>query len=133
MSVENIELARKGYDAWNRADVDWFLEHMTEDVEVKPLRGVGDFERVYRGHAGWKRFWEGWRDAWSRIEIRVELVQDMGDHGVLALLTFEGVGRSSGVEVSMTVSHWLTFQDGMLSGITVMTPEAAERRREARG
>ena len=133
MSEQNIELAREGYEAWNRGDVDWLLEHMTEDVEVKPLRGVGDFEEVYSGHEGWKKFWDGWREAWSSIEIRVERMQDMADHGVLALLTFEGVGRKSGAAVSMAVSHWLTFRDGQMCGITVMTPDAAERRYAERG
>jgi len=132
MSEENLQLARQGYEAWNRGDADWLLEHMTEDVEVEPLRGVGDFDKVYSGHEGWKRFWEGWREAWSTIEIRVERMEDMGDQGALALLTFEGVGRGSGVEVSMTVSHWLTFREGLVSAVRVLTPEAAERRREAR-
>jgi ketosteroid isomerase-like protein len=132
MSAENVALARQGYEAWNRGDADWLLEHMTEDVEVEPLRGVGDFDKVYSGHEGWKRFWEGWREAWSTIEVRVERMEDMGDQGALALLTFEGVGRGSGAEVSMTVSHWLTFREGQVSAVRVLTPEAAERRREAR-
>jgi ketosteroid isomerase-like protein len=133
MSKENLELARQGYEAWNRGDADWLMEHMTEDVEVEPLRGVGDFDKVYSGHEGWKRFWEGWREAWSTIEIRVEHMEDMGDQGALALLTFEGVGRGSGAEVSMTVSHWLTFREGRVSAVRVLAPEAAERRREVRG
>jgi ketosteroid isomerase-like protein len=132
MSEENLELARDGYEAWNRGDADWLMEHMTEDVEVEPLRGIGDFEKVYNGHEGWKRFWEGWREAWSTIEVHVERMEDMGDQGALALLTFEGVGRESGAEVSMTVSHWLTFREGQVSAVRVLTPEAAERRREAR-
>ena len=132
MSEENLELARHGYEAWNRGDADWLLEHMTENVEVEPLRGVGDFDKVYSGHEGWKRFWEGWREAWSTIEIRVERMEDMGDQGALALLTFEGVGKGSGAEVSMTVSHWLTFREGQVSAVRVLTPESAERRREAR-
>jgi ketosteroid isomerase-like protein len=128
MSEDNVELARQGYEAWNRGDVDWLLEHMTEDVEVEPLRGVGEFEQVYHGHEGWKKFWQGWRDAWSSIEIHVNRLQDMGDHGVLALLRFDGVGKSSGAEVSMTVSHWLQFRDGQVSAVRVLAPEAAERR-----
>ena len=133
MSEENLELARQGYDAWNRGDADWLMEHMTEDVEVEPLRGVGEFDKVYNGHEGWKQFWEGWREAWSTIEVRVERMEDMGDQGALALLTFEGVGRGSGAEVSMAVSHWLTFREGQVSAVRVLTPEAAERRREVRG
>ena len=56
----------------------------------------------------------------------------MGDRGVLVLLAFEGVERASGAEVSMTVSHWLTFRDRVLSRVTVMAPETADRRRVAR-
>lgn len=133
MSERNLATARQGYEAWNKGDVDWLLEHMTEDVEVQPLRDFGDFDKVYRGHEGWKQFWAGWRDAWSSIEIRIQRLEDMGDHGVLVLLAFDGVGKASGAEVSMTVSHWLKFRDGMLSGVIVLTPEAAERRHEARG
>lgn len=33
MSQENIELARRGYDAFNRRDLDAFLTLMDEDVE----------------------------------------------------------------------------------------------------
>jgi ketosteroid isomerase-like protein len=132
MTAENVALARQGYDAWNRGDVDWLLAHMTEDVEVQPLRDFGEFDDVYNGHEGWKQFWEGWRDAWSTIEISVQRLEDMGDHGVLALLKFEGVGKGSGAEVSMPVSHWLQFRDGLVSGVTVLTPEAAERRHAER-
>ncbi|MGH2981614.1 MAG: hypothetical protein ACRDKV_06195, partial [Solirubrobacterales bacterium] len=87
---------------------------------------------VYRGHEGWKEFWEIWRGEWQSIDISVQRMEDMGEHGVLVLLTFDGVGRASGAEVSMTVSHWLKFRDDQLSGIVVLTPEAADRRREER-
>jgi len=32
----------------------------------------------------------------------------------------------------MTVSHWLTFKEGLVSAVRVLTPESAERRRDAR-
>lgn len=133
MSEQQLELARQGYEAWNRGDRDWFLEHMSEDAEVQPIRGFAGFDDVYLGHEGWKKFWDVWRGEWQSLDIRLERMEDMGEHGVLALVTFDGVGKASGAEVSMTVSHWLKFEDGLLSAITVLTPEAAERRREARG
>ena len=42
------------------------------------------------------------------------------------------VGRLASDEVSETVSHWLKFRDGLLSSLTAMTPETADRRREVR-
>jgi ketosteroid isomerase-like protein len=129
MSDENLALARDLYEAWNRGDRNWFLKHLTQDAEVRPLRDSAGFDEVYRGHQGWKKFWKVWRHEWSKIEVRVERMEDMGDRGVLVLLAFDGVERASGKEVSIKASHWLTFRDRFLSGVTVMAPETAERRR----
>ena len=133
MAERELNLAREGYEAWNRGDSDWFLAHMTEDAEVRPLRDFDEFDELYEGHEGWKKFWKTWRRQWSKVEVRVERMQDMGDHGVLVLLTVEGVGKGSDEEVSIPVSHWLKFRDGMLCDITVLAPDAAERRYEMRG
>jgi len=132
MSEQNLTLARQAYEAWNRGDANWLLEHMTEDVKVEPMHGSSPFDKVYIGHEGWNRFWKRWRKAWSQIEIRVERIEDLGQHGVLVLVKFEGVPRGGGDEVSETVSHWLKFRDGLLSSLTAMTPETADRRREVR-
>jgi ketosteroid isomerase-like protein len=132
MSAKNVKLARDAYAAWNNGDADWFLEHLTEDAEIRPLRDLVGFDEIYRGRGGWKKFWKVWRGHWSSIEIRVERMEDMGDHGVLVLLKFEGVERARGAEASIGLSHWLTFSDGLLTGITVMTPQAADRRRASR-
>lgn len=37
MSEENTELVRGAYAAWNRDDLDWILEHITEDFEFHSL------------------------------------------------------------------------------------------------
>ena len=108
MSEENVALARQGYE--------WSGTSTRSTAATTVGSGSG----------------QGWREAWSTIEIRVERMEDMGDQGALALLTFEGVGRGRGAEVSMTVSHWLTFREGLVSAVRVLTPESAERRRDAR-
>jgi ketosteroid isomerase-like protein len=133
MSEENLAAARQGYEAWNRGDRNWFLKHMTQDAEVRPISGFAGFDEVYYGPQGWRKFLKLWRREWSKVDIRVERMEDLGDRGVLVLLKFEGAGRTSGAEVSMTVSHWLTFRDELLCGMQVMTPETADRRRVARG
>ena len=68
-------------------------------------------ERVYRGPEGWRRFlelfWSEFDDA--RIEIR-DLIAS-GDH-VVAVLTFRGRGKQSGVETSWDLWQVVTLQDG---------------------
>jgi hypothetical protein len=53
VSEENLELAREGYEAWNRDDLGWFIENMSEDAEMRPIRAAFDFDEVYYGHEGW--------------------------------------------------------------------------------
>src|ERR1044071_5487243 len=69
MSQENVEITegfenlRRGVEAWNREDLDAFLETWHPDCEWRPafprsLEGVG---AVYQGREGIARAWEGVR------------------------------------------------------------------------
>jgi ketosteroid isomerase-like protein len=124
MSQENVELARQAYEAWNRGDLDWFLDHMTEDFEFRPGLGFSDLDIVYRGKRGWRRFAETWREAWEDITVTVERIEDVDDR-IVALLTFDGKGRGSGVEVSVRVGQVATVTEGRVSKL-VSTPDWAE-------
>lgn len=131
MSEHDLQLAQEGYDAWNRGDLDWLLEHVTEDVEVQPTRQVEKFAEVYRGHGGWREFWQAWHEVWQGATIKVHRFEDMGDHGVLVLLSIDRSDGDGGEE-SIPVSHWITFREGKFASFTAMAPETAERRRESR-
>jgi ketosteroid isomerase-like protein len=111
MSQENVELTRQAYEAWNTGDLDWMLDHMTEDFEFQPGLGFSDLNAVIRGEEGWRRFSETWREAWEDITVTVERIEDLDDR-ILALLTFDGRGRGSGVEVSLRVGHVATVRGG---------------------
>jgi len=113
MSLETVELTRQAYEAWNEGDLDWMLDHMTEDFEFQPGLGFSDLDAVIRGKEGWRRFAETWREAWEDITVRVERIEELDDR-VVALLTFDGRGRGSGVEVSLRVGHVATVRDGRL-------------------
>jgi hypothetical protein len=48
------------------------------------------------------------------------------DCEVFAVTKFDGVGRESGIEASLTFHHWLTFRDGKLSHLRVELPDQKE-------
>ena len=121
MSQEDVELTRQAYEAWNDGDLDWLLDHMTEDFEFRPGLGFSDIDAVVRGKDGWRRFSEMWREAWEDITVRVERIEDLDDR-IVALLTFAGVGRGSGVEVSIRVGQVATVTEGRVSKL-VSTPD----------
>jgi ketosteroid isomerase-like protein len=52
MSEENVELVRQGYEARNRGDLEWALEHITPDYEFRTAQPFPDTEAVYRGERG---------------------------------------------------------------------------------
>jgi ketosteroid isomerase-like protein len=114
MSQENVELTRQAYEAWNNGDLDWMLDHMTEDFEFRPGLGFSDIDAVVRGKDGWRRFAEMWREPWEDITVRVERIEDLDDR-IVALLIFDGRGRGSGVAVSVRVGHVATVTEGRVS------------------
>jgi ketosteroid isomerase-like protein len=86
---DNVELARRAYDAVNRRDVDAFLELMDADVEL-----LAAMEGNYRGHDGVQRWWNDLRSAIPDLSIEVGEVRSLGDVTVTAL-RFSGRGAES--------------------------------------
>jgi ketosteroid isomerase-like protein len=78
MSQENVELAFRMYDAFNRRDIDAFLalcdpggEFISRIVE---LEGGGS----YRGHDGVRSWWENLLGVFPDFSSEIEEVRDLG-------------------------------------------------------
>jgi ketosteroid isomerase-like protein len=108
MSSERVELVKRGYEAWNKGDRSWVLEHMSEDVEwITPPEDPDP--GTYRGYEGVERFWSQWRAAVGQLEFRVEEIAEVGDH-VVVTARRSGRGEHSGLEVSDRVIQVFTFE-----------------------
>jgi ketosteroid isomerase-like protein len=61
MSLENVETVRRSLDGWNRGDVDAWLESAHPEIEwlSEVVRQLEGSERVYRGPAEMRQFWDG--------------------------------------------------------------------------
>ncbi|MGC1799621.1 MAG: nuclear transport factor 2 family protein [Solirubrobacterales bacterium] len=114
MSEENVEFARQAYEAWNRGDLDWLLDHITPDYEWRTAQLFPDTDAVYRGQEGFRRFWNTFREPWETVLIEVERIEPIGDDQVLALLRFHGRGRD-GIEVKVEYANLLTIENGVVS------------------
>ncbi len=127
MSQENVDLARRAYEAWNREDFEWIADRVTDNFELQTRRDLfPDLDELYVGNTGWSKFVEVWRAAWETIAVQIERIEDLGDD-VLTVITFEGVGRGSGAVVSLRVAHWIAFRDGRIAGLRIlMSDEALE-------
>jgi ketosteroid isomerase-like protein len=110
MSQENVELFRGAVDAWNRGDLEGYLETVHPDAEMYP--GVTRVEGgVVRGHDGIEKWWHDVRDTFEELTVTFDDVRDLGD-AVLGLGRARGRSKS-GVPVETEYALVIHERDGL--------------------
>jgi uncharacterized protein len=118
-------MAIDAFDAWNRGDFEAMIENAATDVVWHTAGVFPDFDPVYRGHDGVRRFWENLREAWEIISIDPGSFVEHGNK-LMVELHFDAKGRESGVEVEMDLIQVLTYRENQIVGVTgYLTPEEA--------
>jgi ketosteroid isomerase-like protein len=113
MSQENVDRMRAALEAWNNGDLDGYLA-VADPALIFHTSGVFlPHDPVYRGHDGFHAFWKTFHDAWEQLDIDIARMDDL-DNRVLALLSFDAVGRTSGVRVQRKIANVATFADGFI-------------------
>ena len=100
MSQENVDAAYAAFDAFNRRDLDAFLELLDPDVEFRSL--LAGMESSYHGHEGIRRYWEDVLTVSPDFTLEVVEVRDLGD-GTLTKLVARGHGAASDVPYEQTL------------------------------
>src|SRR5437764_1097322 len=109
MSRENVELAHRGVDAFNRRDLDALLALADDDIEGAPA--LASIEGHYHGHAGVRRWWESLFSGLPDFTVEVVEVRDVGDLTV-AVLQFRGEGAVSRAAVEARIWQVAEWRDG---------------------
>jgi ketosteroid isomerase-like protein len=112
MSAANIELARSGFEAYNRGDLDALLAISHPEFEFRTSGIFPGLKPVYRGHPGLREFWRDFYEMWESIANDVEDLRAAGDQ-VVALFTYRAHGRD-GVEVRRQGASVFTIRNGLL-------------------
>jgi ketosteroid isomerase-like protein len=109
---QNVDTIRRGYEAWNRNDVEGFLRDLDPDLEWRPRLGTaGVRATVYRGHEGVLAYKREVEEALGAIQVDVLSIEDLGDH-VLVHIRASGQGSASGVQVDAEGFHLWTMRAG---------------------
>jgi ketosteroid isomerase-like protein len=103
-SAETRERLLAGYDAWNRGDLETWLDFMHPDVRLDAPGVFPGFDSEYRGHDGLRRFWAQLHDPWEEFSIDVEALKEEPD-GFVVAIRFRAKGVGSGVDVDMHFGH----------------------------
>jgi ketosteroid isomerase-like protein len=116
MSEENVALARKAIDAFNRGDFDTWLAFLSPDVVWEALEGVTAIGELYRGRAGVREWTELMlENAEQGVHIEIEQMADLGDDRVFIAVVLTARRRGSGVPFEYRTWQIVWFGDGLIT------------------
>jgi ketosteroid isomerase-like protein len=123
MSQENVEFVRRGYEAWNRGDLDQ-IGRMTDDSfewrEASEVPGGG----ARRGRDAFDRYLRSFRHYWRQFEFEPIEIRDAGDR-VLAVVIERGRSAHGDIEVRQRFVHVWTLREGKAVRLEGFYDEAA--------
>jgi ketosteroid isomerase-like protein len=125
MSEPNAEIVRRGYEAYNRGDIDGTAADFAPDCEYIPSGALPGGRDIIHGPEEYKRY-IGWlQSEFDDAHAEIHELVDAGD-AVLASLTLRGRGRQSGAPVGWALWQVWTFQDGkVIRGEAFTSPDEA--------
>ena len=111
MSEESVEIVRRGYNAFNRGDIDGVVGLLAPDFEYVASGLVPGVGGVYRGAEGLRAFAEAFWAEFDDPRIEVHELIDAGDQ-VVASTTLRGHGKQSRAETGWGVYQVWEVRDG---------------------
>ncbi len=112
MSQENVEVLRRGYEAFNRGDRDAAMSLMDPGIEVYPDPAAlgGEDRGVWHGREGYLAFIKNWMEPWEEYRVEPREFIDAGDR-VLVFTDNFGRRPGSGFEVKLEIAQLWTIRD----------------------
>jgi ketosteroid isomerase-like protein len=108
----NVELALRGFKAFQERDIETIESVCTSDVVFDWSRRLLD-PVVIKGHEALERFYDDVDAIFDEVSFEIEEVFELGDR-VLMVSTGHFRGRTSGIDVSARAALVWTVRDGKL-------------------
>jgi ketosteroid isomerase-like protein len=116
MSQENVELVRDAVVAFNRGDLDAFLdEYWADDIDWRAVEGALDDRGPIYGKDELRAYWQDWIDTFDQFKVEPVEVIDAGPDQVVAVIRNSGRAKLSGVESDLTFAVVYTLRDGKVA------------------
>jgi ketosteroid isomerase-like protein len=114
MSQEDVRLARKAVEAFNRRDVAGLVEMTTDDFEWVTWTGTVE-STAYYGAEGLARYFQD-ADVWELLNLDADEFRDLGD-AVLVVGMFHARGGGSGLEIHVPYHSAFFTRGGKLARV----------------
>jgi ketosteroid isomerase-like protein len=115
MSQENVATALRAIDAWNRQDLEAFVDTWHPNAEWRPAfpEGTEGSGSVFRGHESIERAWHNVREAWAEYRVESDNARMVGE-SLLVLGRIYARGARSDIEIDSDWSAVLRFKEGKI-------------------
>jgi len=115
MSEANIKTIRDAAAAFNRGDLDAWIEYCTDDIDYRAVEGAPDDHGPIHGRDALRVYAQDWLDTFD--DFRQDLLEQIeaGDDKVIVVFRISGRAKLSGVETDLTYSALYTFRDGKIA------------------
>ena len=110
MSQENVEIVRRGIEAWNRGDMDAFRELHDPDAVLRPVSDWPE-QGPFVGRTTLMRFAEQLRDTWDADTMEAISITEVGDRVVFRYV-WHGAGH--GPDANLEMTDLLTLRKGRI-------------------
>lgn len=124
MSAENLEILRRGWDAWLGGDLPGLLRECDPEVVWDTTHYRDWPESGYRGIEGFERFLSEWLVVWEDYEIGVDELLTAPNGRVVTLFWHRGKGRRSGLAMEEELLQIATVRDGKITYIDIYDDRA---------
>ena len=108
MSEQNVEIVRRGFEAYLRGDLAAATANYADEIVFNPAE-----EPPIRGREAILSYLRRWEDPWDDYELRTEEFIDAGDR-VVVTIHVKARGTASGIEVDARSHQVHTVRDGRL-------------------
>ena len=127
MSEDNLDLLRRGYDAFNRGDVQTVLSLVADDFEFVAAENSQYFRgSPYVGKQQLAQFLARVAGEWTGNWFDVEKLHDAGDVAVMQG-RYRGTYKPTNNTIAAQTAHIWTLRDGKLATLQQYEDTAAVR------
>jgi len=121
----NSDLIHRAFDAWNRNDVEEWLQAADPEIVFYPAGLFPDFDSVFHGRDGMMQFWDRLREPWDVLRAEVDSLDEEGDLVIVALRFL--AHRDGAPAVDLALVTGFRIQDGLI--IEMVTETTVEKLR----
>jgi ketosteroid isomerase-like protein len=115
MSQENVEIVREAAAAFNRRDLDAWLEYLADDIDYRAVEGALDDRGPIHGKDALRAYVDEGVGTFDDFRGEPLELIEAGEDKVIAVGRISGRAKLSGVETDLTYAALYTIRDGKVA------------------